>query len=144
MNIRALENWIRGELRRMGVAPLPLATGPDSVESMRAAYSACLRTGRMAIWSGGSDRTIYSGPAANYAFRALHDIQHAESGSDFTLHGERDASAEFVGRLPNRLRRRFGPILRAEIYGQAELAVATGTFAADQIAFDIRYMARGF
>lgn len=35
------------------------------------------------VWNGGSDATVYTTPAANYAFRFWHDILHVTKGLRF-------------------------------------------------------------
>ncbi len=132
----ALADYISRELQRIGIVPVPVADNPhETIEQVRANMGT-----RYKVWSGASDRTIWPTAQANWNFRALHDWQHVLTGSDFTLHGERDASEFLVKTLPPALRRRYGAILRAEVYGQAMVALRDGTFAADQVAFTLSFL----
>ncbi len=40
------------------------------------------------VYSGGCDKTIYSCPEVNHAFRAWHDMLHLFTHSDFSVRGE--------------------------------------------------------
>lgn len=42
----------------------------------------------MPVYDGGCDRSIYSSPAGNHAFRAWHDLAHLSLGAGFDAAGE--------------------------------------------------------
>lgn len=44
--------------------------------------------GRIIVWTGASDRTIFGDPAVNHAFRAWHDWCHLVLEADFSQDGE--------------------------------------------------------
>lgn len=134
LRLLSLEAWISAELRTLGIVPDPV---PQSEIDLGREISLARTTGRFRVWAGASTRTIWSGPAANYRFRALHDVQHYESGSDFSLAGEQDAAQVFIGSLPRSLRRRYGRLLTVEIAGQAEEFFRTGAFPEDQVSFNL-------
>lgn len=66
---------------------------PNTYEDLVKHYH---ETGRMTVWSGGSDKTIFGDEKSNYAFRAWHDLCHLRGGHNFTPEGERGALAEMV------------------------------------------------
>lgn len=111
---------------------------PQSLEELTAHIAA---TGRMLVYSGASDSTIYACRETNYAFRAWHDWCHWKGQHPFTLEGERAC----LQMQRDHLRIVYGPthpdlslwdaILEAEIIAQAERQIATGEFPTDQRQF---------
>ncbi len=102
--------------------------------------------GRMIVYSGGSERTIYGDPEVNFAFRAWHDWCHWRGRYDFSHEGERAACAMQGDHLIARYgesseTRRWRRILQAEIIGQREYFDRHGTFPEDQRAFVAAYLA---
>lgn len=116
------------------IEALALETGaPDSLESLLDATSGRVdpesETGagelrdatgalvgeRIPVWSGASERTIWSGPDANALFRAWHDSHHILLGAGFDPAGElrvaRHACASIEG-TPERA------VLWCETWGQ--------------------------
>jgi len=65
-------------------------TPPETYEELIALLDA---GGRMLVYSGASERTIYGDPEVNYAFRAWHDWCHWRGRYDFSYEGERAACA---------------------------------------------------
>lgn len=103
------------------------------------------RTGRLLIYSGASDCTVYGDPAVNHAFRAWHDFCHLEGGYDTSFAGE-VATCRLQAR---QLLRRYGDstrtwawqkIVEAEIIGQARYFERHGHFPSDQAAFALAYL----
>lgn len=115
---------------------------PSSYAELRQHYNA---TGRIAVWSGASDRTIFGDTEINFAFRAWHDARHILGDFDFSLLGEartcfaqiQDVERLYTGhhRLPF-----WRALLRAEVIGQASYAHAWGDFPADQRDFVACYL----
>lgn len=60
----------------------------DTLEKITAHHNA---TGRIRVWSGASDATIFGESSVNHAFRAWHDLCHVTLGAEFTRAGEMDA-----------------------------------------------------
>ncbi len=103
--------------------------------------------GRMLVYSGGSERTIYGDPQVNFAFRAWHDWCHWRGGYDFSYEGERaactmqgDHLVALYGESPQT--RRWRRILQAEIKGQRDYFDRHGEFPADQRGFVESYLAK--
>ncbi len=101
--------------------------------------------GRLVVWSGGSQATVYGDPHVNYAFRAWHDWCHWRGNHDFSLEGE-VATCEMQCR---QLIARFGDtertrcwcdIIRAEIIGQGIYYHRHKRFPEDQRAFVGEYV----
>ena len=102
---------------------------------LRAHYEA---TGRICVWSGGSEHTIFADRETNYAFRAWHDWRHLTGNHDFTPEGELEvywAQEGDISRVYGAYPREWRTILWAEIVGQGEYERANGTFPQDQMAF---------
>ena len=115
---------------------------PETFDALKAQVA---DGGRMVVWSGGSDQTIFGDPEVNYAFRAWHDWCHLAGNHDFTLEGERAASRmqmvhliELYG-IDARVAR-WCHIINAEVVGQAEHLRDTGEFPKDQMAFVRSYL----
>jgi hypothetical protein len=143
-NVRnGLADAIADALRRVHVPVYTVADrAPDNVADVIACYRA---TGRLVIWAGASQRTVFGdgpqGAAVNYAFRAWHDWAHVRTVAGF------DAAAEIaLGRWQageagsDALAR----IVLAEVSGQAEYFAATGAFLPEhaQAAFTLDYLWR--
>lgn len=119
------------------------ADAPPDYDSLVAHYRA---TGRVLVWSGASERTIFADAHVNHAFRAWHDARHISGGHDFSRNGEfctmvdmmADVSAIYDGQTAAT----FRTILRAEILGQREFQDRFGGFPLDQMAFVRDYMVR--
>lgn len=63
---------------------------PETYEELIAHLDA---GGRMLVYSGGSEQTIYGDPEVNFAFRAWHDWCHWQGRYDFSHEGEHAACA---------------------------------------------------
>lgn len=113
-------------------------SAPSSLEELNAQIDA---TGRMLVYSGNSDCTVYGSPEVNWAFRAWHDWCHWKAQHPFNLAGER-ACLEMQRQ---HLRTVYGDthpdlpvwdaVLEAEVIGQATYHDATGEFPVDQVTF---------
>jgi hypothetical protein len=99
--------------------------------------------GRLVVFDGASDHTIYKCPRVNHAFRAWHDAQHIVQRVGFDLAGERAACEgqirELLARYPSAPREVIA-LIRAEVIGQAEHFAAFGEFPVDQAAFITTYL----
>lgn len=109
-------------------------------------------TGRMLVWSGGSDATIFGDAEHNYAFRAWHDWHHWKWQLPFTLEGEaavcdlQKDDLDIVYGLPvtpgERFRRSMHyRLIDCEINGKLKYSkMHGGEFPVDQIAFARMYL----
>ncbi len=96
------------------------ANAPDSLESLTLHYE---RTGRICVWDGACDQTIFGDPGINHSFRAWHDSKHLFGQFAFNKEGEtavffeqaKDIYSLFGG---GTIANRFVDIVRAEIIGE--------------------------
>lgn len=116
---------------------------PDTLEKL----SALLDAGnRMVVFDGGCERTIYSSPEVNHAFRAWHDWHHWRHHLAFDAAGEARACMYQQQDLrdvygDNHMTRQWCAILDAEINGQLAYAEKHGgNFPVDQLAFVREYL----
>lgn len=124
------ERQIWREVKRLGLTWETSEHAPNTYENL-----AALCPGRhMVVYSGGSDKTIWSSPEVNYAFRAWHDYIHVQFKLPFTLEGE-TAAARIQSRSLSGLAKR---LIEIEVIDQAKHFLATGEFVADQRAFTIK------
>lgn len=97
------------------------------------------KTGRIMVWSGASDRTIFADPEVNYAFRAWHDLRHYTGRNDFSHYGEYCTyQAQYVDlqRMHGReTAKRWRAILHAEVMGMLQYKERWLDFPSDQRAF---------
>ncbi len=114
---------------------------PNSFESMIAHYE---KTGRVMVWDGASDQTIFGCPEVNYHFRAWHDSKHIIFRFGFSRQGEesvlgkqwQDIRALYDGTAALF----FCRIVTAEIRGQFDYNAIRGGFPLDQIGFVKAYL----
>lgn len=111
---------------------------PSDYTALRAAYDASKRTGfALPVWSGGSDKTVYTSRGANYAFRFWHDVLHCVHGLDFALQNEIAIGHMHVAEVAAH----FGPasveaaIMLADTVRQSQHEALYNEFPADQLAF---------
>jgi len=117
------------------------AKAPKDYLSLMAHY---VKTGRIAVWNGASDKTIFDDSEVNYAFRAWHDSKHVTGKLPFTKAGEcgalkrqkADVRALYDGETADY----FCRLLEAEIYGQFCYQEKHGGFPVDQIGFARAYL----
>lgn len=115
---------------------------PSTYQELKARMG---RTGRLVVYAGASDRTIYGDPAVNHAFRAWHDHCHLEGGHDTSFVGEvatcRLQTRHLLHRYGDSWRTwRWQRIVEAEIIGQARHFDRHGQFPVDQARFVSAYL----
>lgn len=90
----------------------------------------------LVIWNGASDDTIFNDANVNYAFRALHDQLHLETGIGFSVNEEielgRIQANQFTGLLAD--------LVYSEVSGQAEYFKINGIFIKDQKQYAESYL----
>ena len=126
---------------------------PDNLRDLKALWENCQRIGGPVIVSDQHcDRTVFSGPAANMAFRAWHDYRHLTEGAEFDDAGERTVHKAMstdlyrwrMGQGIARMRRAFA-LLDCENIGQLDYWRAFGSPPEDQRTFALGYLAaKGF
>jgi hypothetical protein len=96
--------------------------------------------GRMTVYRGGSEATIFADNEVNYAFRAWHDWTHWRHGHDFSLAGEVLTYHQQVTDLKkifgdSPVVQRWATLLYADIVGQRTYYEIHRDFVRDQRAF---------
>lgn len=119
--------------RIMSLAPKHSVSdmAPHSFETLKA------NCGRLVVWSGGSDKTIYGDRAVNWAFRAWHDSLHLKLNAPFTEAGETQVALEQARIIGSDT---WGKIIIGEVVGQTEYFNKFGHFPADQVEFMRNYL----
>lgn len=124
---------------------------PDNLRDLQALWGNCARIGGPVIVSDQHcERTVFSGPAANMAFRAWHDYRHITENAEFDDAGERkvhnvmreDLRAYYINRrLHPDMTGRAQALLRCENIGQLDYWRAFGSPPGDQRTFALGYLA---
>lgn len=116
---------------------------PETLESLTEHVNA---TGRMLVWNGASDATIFADPEVNWAFRAWHDWHHWNGQHAFNREGELACLAAQQADVikvygPGPLSDLFCRLLECEIAGQLDYEETHGEFPADQVDFTRQWFA---
>lgn len=135
--MHTLEVQLRALARRDGVRPIPVDYSPDLalIHGLRRAADGILY---VPVWTGASERTIWSSPAINFLFRAWHDSHHLATGADFELDAERYLARRAAEQVHGAGAR---ALMLAEVRGQIDYFERWGRFPADQRAFARAYVA---
>lgn len=115
---------------------------PDSLKRLKAEFAS---RGRITIYSGGSDGTIFDCPDTNRMFRAWHDWAHLHLDANFSLEGETRACelqcAQILARYGDGdTGQDMARVLRAEIIGQAQFWQRNRRYVTRQRAFTLAYL----
>lgn len=97
-------------------------------------------TGKIHIWTGESDNTIFGDPKINHYFRAWHDYIHITNGYGYDFVGESITANIQCSQLPQHLQFERELIL-CEIVGQAQYFMKQGEFLKNQRNFTVNYLA---
>ena len=106
-------------------------------------------TGRITVWSGGSEKTIFGDREFNYAFRAWHDATHYVLDAEFDRPGEIAVAQRQIWTLVYLYgrtfvsRRGWASLIWCEVVGQFDYKLAYGEFPDDQMAFTRNYLTGG-
>ena len=88
----------------------------------------------LVIWSGASSDTIYQDKAVNWAFRAVHDHLHLETGLGFSPDQEIELGRIQASKCDSDL---IADLIYIEVSGQAEYYLKHGKFVDDQVKFTL-------
>lgn len=119
------------------------ADAPDSFPKLLAHF---WKTGRIKVWDGASDDTLYADREVNYAFRAWHDWAHVVEWATFDVSGEQRACARQLSDLravygDSPMVREWCALLDADCVGQILYHERTGHFPSPQRPFVLAYAA---
>lgn len=114
---------------RAGTPPYTVAdVAPDTFEDVMRNYR---ETGRIIVWNGASENTIFPSASVNWQFRAWHDWLHIQTGIGFTPQDEILLGRIQAGTVADRL----ASVVLIEVAEQARYYAETGLFIADQIGY---------
>ena len=124
---------------------------PDNLRDLKALWDNCARFGNSVIVSDlHCERTVFSGPAANMAFRAWHDYRHITENAEFDDVGERNVHMAMDMDMLDFMRSsgqnrhardRALALLTCENIGQLDYWRVFGAPPADQRTFALGYLA---
>lgn len=127
------------------VLPMGFDISPNAPGTFEEITAYHAKTGRVCVWDGASDNTIFADAGINHAFRAWHDSKHILNGYDFTREGEiataRAQQSDIRALYDGSRADAFCAILWAEVVGQFEYAEYNGGFPVDQFSFVELYLA---
>lgn len=132
--LNGLSDALRAHVARLDMPAYRVAdVAPGSHRELLQCYNA---SGRLVIWAGCSDNTIWGGRADNWRFRAWHDLCHIKSGMcDKVDCFDTRHEIELSGFQCLGLSDGLGMMVNIEIAGQAVYYQQTGRFVDNQIAF---------
>lgn len=135
IGLRELKYVILAQAAKIPGGYIAQEKAPDSLPGIIQNYS---ETGRITVWSGESEKTVYEDRLVNFAFRAWHDYYHLLTEQDFTLEGERIVCNRQIkdARLPEYMVN----ILECDCLAQVEFYYRTGAFPVDQKSFMLDYL----
>lgn len=115
---------------------------PDTLEGIKANYAL---TGRIKVWDGASEQTIYGDREVNYAFRAWHDWCHLRGNHEFDDEGELAVAVMQCSHVQEVYG--LGPtasaicrVIMAEVVGLARYRRDHGEFPVDQRTFVLGHL----
>ncbi len=91
-------------------------------------------TGKLKIWAGASELTIWGAPEHNWLFRAWHDFGHILSLGQFNAAGESQVCKLQQSQVASTSLQRA---LQVEIMGQLQYQTNIGHFPVNQVEFFI-------
>jgi hypothetical protein len=138
-----LDSTVRAISARLWPQGYDVATNaPATFKALKAEFAV---RGRITVFDGGCESTIYAAPATNHAFRAWHDHGHLHGGYDFSVAGETATARlqiqqlrEFMGNDPQA--DEFSMILEADVIGQSLYYARRKAFVNDQVSFVRAYL----
>jgi len=122
-----------------------LTDNDNEVNTLEKATAYFNETGRIKVWSGASDKTIFDCAGINHAFRAWHDFHHITKQLPFTPEGEMKVVQCQMQDLikiygDNEDTQRMNAILWAEVVGQGQYEELHGAFPDNQKGFIKAYL----
>jgi hypothetical protein len=114
----------------------------DTIDTLDKLTDHVNATGRIAVWGGASEDTIFGDREVNIAFRAWHDWCHVKLAAPFTMQGEISVVRHQISQLfqvygVNEDSIHYAKVLAVEVVRQAEFHAYYGTFPTWQKAFDL-------
>lgn len=108
----------------------------EAFNKMKEDYS---KTGKIKIWTGSSDNTIFGDETVNVYFRAWHDYTHLMINQDFSFAGETAVAIAQAGQLPDDFIFEK-ELIMCEIVGQNLYYRENKEYCTDQRVFTHQYL----
>jgi hypothetical protein len=122
-----------------GISYVPSINAPSTYDELLTTYAACIHSGApFPISPDNCQRTIYTSPQINWAFRFVHDLVHIDNRLSFT---PLDEVAVGAIQLEALRAARYGPgsvehrLLHADTIGQTFCSAVLGRFPYNQRLF---------
>ena len=100
-------------------------------------------TGKIHVWTGESDGTIFGDATINHKFRAWHDYIHVTLGYGYDFIGESIVASIQASQLPSEWVFEKELVL-CEVVGQAQYFMQHNEFLKDQRKFTVTYLQSPF
>lgn len=118
-------------------APPRFTIADDAPQTWAELQRRTLADGRLTVWSGASEGTIYGSPAGNYAFRAWHDSLHLARGLDFSPASDYAIADVHAKCMPDK---DSAMAVYADVAGQTAYYARWGEFPVNQQAFVLAFV----
>ncbi len=129
MNLYSL---LKSETDKLNLPPIEVADyAPETLADVVSHYNA---SGKVKVWAGASEGTVWGPAAGNWLFRGWHDYCHILSLGTFDAAGEALVTQVQKSQSESSFMHKA---LRIEIMGQLQYQIKTGQFPVDQLAFFI-------
>jgi len=146
-----LSEWMLGfaeaTAEELGFGWQPTPTAPNTYRGLKAAFTLSLQDGRpLPVFSENSDPVVFSDPAANIAYRFVHDCHHVILDYSFSSKHEFGLARWQMERL-----REAGftekdlewQLFYADAIGQVHLYALTKKFVSNQLRFALDCVRHG-
>lgn len=110
---------------------------PETYEGLVNEYQHCLNTLQpFLVWSGASDKTVFTSPQINHAFRFVHDTDHVMLQAELTHEGELKVILPFIREVMRSAGFVSAVLCACDLLGQLWYGTNNhGAFVDDQEAF---------
>jgi len=127
-----LYELLKTETDKLNLPPIEVSEyAPETLADVVAHYNA---TGKIKVWAGASEGTIWGPAAGNWLFRGWHDYCHVLSLGEFNAAGEALVCYVQKSQTESSFMHKA---LQIEIMGQLEYQIEIGHFPVDQLQFFI-------
>jgi hypothetical protein len=120
---------------------LSTTDAPNTFKGLKQEYE---RRGRITVFSGNSDNSIFADVTINQMARAWHDWAHIQANADFSLRGEELACDLQCTQISSRFNATEAEglirILRADVIGQAQYYEKHRKYVRRQKDFVVEYL----
>jgi len=134
-----LENWFKHNNTSIKFTKVDDFDSNDLEGTLRMHIQRFKETGKIHVWTGESDNSIFGVNRLNWYFRAWHDYIHVINNLGYDFLGESIVSSIQASQLPSEWHFER-ELINIEVVGQAQYFSKVGKFIADQRRFTINYL----